>query len=158
MQNLAARIQPVTLTGLWVRLEPLSLAHTAGLTKACGYAEIWRYLRAELRDENDVEAWIAAALDEQRKGNELPFAIIDLQSGQPAGSTRYFTITQKDRGLEIGSTWLTPSVWRTPINSEAKYLLLEHAFERLGCIRVQFITEQSKRTLASCDRAARRDV
>jgi RimJ/RimL family protein N-acetyltransferase len=88
--------------------------------------------------DTNLKGWIAAALDEQQKGNELPFTIIGLQSGQVVGSTHYFTIAHKDRGLEIGSTWLTPSVWRTPINSEAKYLLLEHAIERLGCIRVQF--------------------
>jgi N-acetyltransferase len=151
MQTLTTPIQPVTLTGRWVRLEPLTLAHTAGLTNACRYEEIWRYLRVELKDGSDVEAWIAAAVEEQRKGNELPFAIIDRQSGRPMGSTRYFTIAQKDRGLEIGSTWLTPPAWRTPINSEAKYLLLRHAFESLGCIRVQFITdsrnERSRRAI-----------
>jgi RimJ/RimL family protein N-acetyltransferase len=74
-----------------------------------------------------------------------------LKSGDAVGSTRYFTIAAKDRGLEIGSTWLAPSVWRTAINSEAKYLLLEHAFETLGCIRVQFITdsrnERSRRAI-----------
>jgi RimJ/RimL family protein N-acetyltransferase len=141
MQNHTAPLKPVTLTGRYVRLEPLTLAHTARLANVCGYEEIWRYLRVELKHESEVQAWIAAALDEQEKGNELPFAIIDLQSGQAVGSTRYFTIAQKDLGLEIGSTWLTPSVWRTPINSEAKYLLLQYAFERLGCIRVQFITD-----------------
>jgi RimJ/RimL family protein N-acetyltransferase len=141
MQNHMASLEPVTLTDRYVRLEPLTLAHTAGLAKVYGHAEIWRYLRAELKNESEVEAWIAAALDEQAKGHELPFAIIDLQSGRVVGSTRYFTIAQKDRGLEIGSTWLTPAVWRTPINSETKYLLLRHAFENLDCIRVQFITD-----------------
>ena len=144
-------IEPVTLTGRWVRLEPLTPAHAAGLTEVCCHSEIWRYLRVELNNEHEVKGWIAAALDEQQKDQELPFAIIDLQSGRAVGSTRYFTRAHKDRGLEIGSTWLTPSVWRTPINSEAKYLLLEHAFERLGCIRVQFITdsrnERSRRAI-----------
>jgi N-acetyltransferase len=101
MQN-STPIQPITLTGRWVRVEPLALAHTARLV------EIWRYLRAELKTEDDVRAWIAAALDEQQKGNELPFAIIDLQSGRVVGSTRYFTIALKDPAVEIGSTtWLT---------------------------------------------------
>jgi N-acetyltransferase len=149
--NNTAPAERVTLTGRYVRLEPLSLLHTAGLANVCRHEEIWRYLRVELRNERDVETWIGAALDEQSRGNELPFAVIDLRSGCPVGSTRYFTIAQKDRGLEIGSTWLTPSVWRTPINSEAKYLLLQHAFESLGCIRVQFITdsrnERSRRAI-----------
>jgi hypothetical protein len=78
MQN-STPIQPITLTGRWVRVEPLALAHTARLVEVCRHAEIWRYLRAELKTEDDVRAWIAAALDEQQKGNELPFAIIDLQ-------------------------------------------------------------------------------
>jgi RimJ/RimL family protein N-acetyltransferase len=151
MPNLTTPIQPVALTGRWVRLEPLTFAHKAGLTEACGDAQIWQYLRVQLKNESDVETWIAAALDEQSKGNELPFAVVDLRSSRPVGSTRYFTVAQKDRGLEIGSTWLTSSVWRTPINSEAKFLLLQHAFESLGCIRVQFITdsrnERSRRAI-----------
>jgi N-acetyltransferase len=107
MQN-STPIQPITLTGRWVRVEPLALAHTARLVEVCRHAEIWRYLRAELKTEDDVRAWIAAALDEQQKGNELPFAIIDLQSGRVVGSTRYFTIALKDPAVEIGSTtWLT---------------------------------------------------
>src|SRR5438105_2308248 len=93
-QNHTAPLQPVTLTGRYVRLEPLSLSHIAGLAKACCYEEIWRYLRVELRNESDVEKWIGAALDEQIKGNELPFAVIDLLSGRAVGSTRYFTIAR----------------------------------------------------------------
>src|SRR5216683_3649586 len=142
MRDNSIAIEPVVLTGRWARLEPLTLAHADALANACAHAEIWRYLRAELSKREDVEAWITAALEEQRIGRELPFAIIDLESAEAVGSTRYFTIAAKDRGLEIGSTWLTPSVWRTPTNSEAKYLLLEHAFETLGCIRVQFITDK----------------
>ena len=130
--------------------------HAAGLVEACGHSEIWQYLRVELKNEEDVRNWIAAALDEQQKGIELPFAIVDLRSGRAIGSTRYFTTALKDHGLEIGATWLTPSVWRTPINSEAKYLLLEHAFEKLGCILVQFITDSRK--FASRNRTARSEV
>lgn len=158
MQNLTARVEPVTLTGRYVRLEPLTLAHTAGLTKACGYAEIWRYLRAELRDENDVEAWIAAALEEQRKRNELPFAIIDLQSGQPVGSTRYFTIAQKDRGLAIGSTWLTPSAWRTPNKLGSQVSTSAKRVREPGLHTGPIHYRQSQRTLTSCDRTARSDA
>jgi RimJ/RimL family protein N-acetyltransferase len=151
MQDTAIAIERVVLTGRRVRLEPLTLAHAIDLSRICVHAEIWRYLRAELRTTSDVESWIAIALEEQKMGFEVPFAIIDLKSGNAVGSTRYFTIAAKDRGLEIGSTWFTPSVWRTAINSEAKYLLLAHAFETLGCIRVQFITdsrnERSRRAI-----------
>ncbi len=134
-------LEPITLVGRWVKLEPLALAHLSGLAAVSDAEEIWRYLRADLRRPSDLEAWISAALEEQRAGAELPFAIIEQSSGKQVGSTRFFTTWWKDKGLEIGSTWLTPSVWRSPINSESKYLLLEYAFEKLDCIRVQLVTD-----------------
>jgi RimJ/RimL family protein N-acetyltransferase len=84
--------------------------------------------------------WISAALQEQAAGIVLPFAIIDLASGYAVGSTRYMAIVIRDRGLEIGWTWLSPFVQRTGVNTECKYLLLRHAFETLGAIRVQLKT------------------
>ena len=87
-----------------------------------------------------IEAWISAALQEQAVGMVLPFAIIDLATGYAVGSTRYMTIAVRDRGLEIGWTWLSAQVQRTGVNTECKYLLLRHAFETLGAIRVQLKT------------------
>lgn len=151
MLNSGLAITPVSLTGRWVRLEPLDTHHAEHLTQAADDEEIWRYLRAELRSRQQVDEGIASALEQQRKGEELPFAIIHLASGQAVGSTRYFLTAQRDRGLEIGSTWLTPTLWCTPVNSECKYLLLQHAFETLGCIRVQLVTdtrnERSRRAI-----------
>ena len=89
----------------------------------------------------EMEAWIALALDAQERGTEVPFAIRDRGTGQVLGSTRYLNIMPKDRGLEIGWTWLTGAARRTSVNTECKYLLLRHAFETLGAIRVQLKTD-----------------
>jgi RimJ/RimL family protein N-acetyltransferase len=89
-----------------------------------------------------VESAVNDALVARDRGNELPFVIRDLDTGALVGSTRYLDISVANRGLEIGWTWLNPSVWRSRVNSECKYLLLSHAFEALGAIRVQLKTDQ----------------
>ncbi len=135
-------VEPVSLAGRWVRLDPLRPEHAPDLARAAADEEIWRYMPRHLRTLDDVQEWIAAALHDQAAGIALPFAIIDQASGQAIGSTRYLDIRPRDRGLEIGWTWLRRSCWRTPVNTESKYLLLRHAFETLGCIRVQFKTHR----------------
>jgi hypothetical protein len=85
--------------------------------------------------------WVLDILVTRRKGTDLPFVAIHLASGRVAGATRYLNIMPKDRGLEIGGTWYGPEFQRTPVNTECKYLLLRHAFETLGCIRVQLKTD-----------------
>ncbi len=134
-------VQPVTLTGKLVRLEPLSMDHVEELFKTAQDPDIWTYMSADpSRSVADMQAWVAAALHKQRIGTELPFAIRDLTLGYLCGSTRYLDIVPHDHGLEIGSTWLGVSARHTGINTECKYLLLKHAFETLGAIRVQFKT------------------
>ncbi len=134
-------IAPVTLSGRFVRLEPLQKKHAFDLFAAAQDPVLWTYMSAHLNDSpSAIEAWIYAALREQAVGMALPFAIIDLASGSAVGSTRYMTIAIRDRGLEIGWTWLSPLVQRTGVNTECKYLLLRHAFETLGAIRVQLKT------------------
>jgi N-acetyltransferase len=134
-------IAPVTLSGRFVRLEPLQMKHASDLFTAAQDSAIWTYMSAHLNGSLPaIEAWISAALQEQAAGMVLPFAIIDLASGYAVGSTRYMTIAVRDRGLEIGWTWLSPQVQRTGVNTECKYLLLRHAFETLGVIRVQLKT------------------
>lgn len=144
-------IEPLTIAGRWVRLEPLALRHAAGLAAVADDAEIWRYLSSGLLGTEQFEAWIAEAQAQQEAGTALPFAIIERAAGRVVGSTRYLNIMRKDRGLEIGWTWLARSVWRTAVNSECKYLLLRHAFERLGGMRVQLKTdarnERSRRAI-----------
>jgi N-acetyltransferase len=135
-------VQPITIEGSYVRLEPLTQAHAEGLAAISADEAIWRYYPSSLLTLTDVQAWIDIALARRAAGTSLPFAILDKASGRALGSTRYMNIMPHDRGLEIGATWLAAPVWRTAVNSECKLLLLRHAFETLGCIRVQLKTDR----------------
>ncbi len=115
-------------------LEPLRPEHVAGLRAAAADECAWRYMTT-----TDVEAWLASAFAEQATGVRAPFAI--LRGGAPVGSSSYLTLAPEHLRLEIGHTWLTPSAWGTGANTEAKYLLLRHAFEVLGYRRVEFKTD-----------------
>lgn len=135
-------VKPVTLSGRFVRLEPLSEDHVAGLTAVGLEDDIWQYMvYGDIRNEDDIRGWVRDILALAAEGTDLPFAVIDLASGCVAGATRYIDIRPAHRGLEIGGTWYGAAYRRTPVNTECKYLLLEHAFERLGCIRVQLKTD-----------------
>jgi RimJ/RimL family protein N-acetyltransferase len=135
-------IEPVTLTGRYVRLEPLSLDHAPGLWAVGHDADIWRFMPYGPIDSLDrMKWWIGEMLRRQAAGDDLPFAVIDLANGQPIGATRYMTIERAHRSLEIGGTWYGKAFQRTAANTESKYLLLRHAFETLGCVRVQFRTD-----------------
>jgi RimJ/RimL family protein N-acetyltransferase len=145
-------IQPITLTGRGVRLEPLSLDHALGLAAVGNEPEIWTYMPYGIIDTLDkMRGWVAEMLSRQDRGSDLPFAVIDLVSGQPIGASRYMTIERAHRSLEIGGSWLGRAHRHTAANTESKYLLLRHAFENLGCVRVQFRTdlrnERSQRAL-----------
>jgi len=133
--------RPVTLEGRHVRLEPLSLAHQDGLCAVGLDAELWRWAQTSLATPADMRAYIETALTWQAQGTALPFAIVARATGQVVGSTRYANIERADRRLEIGWTWIARAAQRTPVNTEAKYLLLRHAFEVLGCNRVEFKTD-----------------
>lgn len=136
------QIKPLTLTGKVVRLEPLSLAHVPDLCKVGLDDDIWRYmLYGWVRTEADMRRWVETMLAWQERGSDLPFAVVHLASGQAIGATRYLEIRPADRGVEIGGTWYGKAYQRTAVNTESKYLLLKHAFEDLGCIRVQFKTD-----------------
>ena len=132
-------IAPVTLTGRVVRLEPLSEQHAPDLTVAAHDERIWRYmLYAYPEDEEKMLAWVRDILARQAAGADLAFAVIHLASGRAIGATRYLEIRPEHRSLEIGGTWYATGFQRTAVNTECKYLMLKHAFEVLGCIRVQF--------------------
>ena len=133
--------RPVTLEGRHVRLEPLSLAHHDRLCAVGLDAELWRWGLRTLATPADMRAYIETALTWQAQGTAVPFAIVARATGQVVGSTRYANIERADRRLEIGWTWLARAAQRTPVNTEAKYLLLRHAFDVLGCIRVEFKTD-----------------
>jgi RimJ/RimL family protein N-acetyltransferase len=136
-------IQPVTLAGRFVRLEPLSEAHIPGLALAGQDESIWRYMRYGLLTTPErMAAWVRYMLDLQSHGGDLPFAVIHLPDQQVAGATRYLNINRHDRNLEIGGTWYGLQYQRTVVNTESKYLLLQHAFESLGCLRVQIKTDE----------------
>ncbi|HLB48982.1 MAG TPA: GNAT family protein [Anaerolineales bacterium] len=142
----------MTLAGRFVRLEPLSLDHVSALWPAGNEPEIWTYMPYATIDSPDkMRAWVEEMLRRQAKGNDLPFAIVDIASGQAGGATRYMTIERTHRSLEIGGTWLGKAFRGTAANTESKYLLLRHAFEVLSCVRVQFRTdlrnERSQRAL-----------
>jgi RimJ/RimL family protein N-acetyltransferase len=136
-------IKPVTLTGRVVRLEPLSQAHAPDLTIVGQDDSIWAYIPyPPVHSEADMRAWVDDMLARQARGTDLPFAVVHLASGRAIGATRYMDIQPANRGLEIGGTWYGRAFQRTAVNTEAKYLLLGHAFESLGCIRVQLKTDQ----------------
>lgn len=134
-------IEPVTLEGNLVRLEPLRRDQWEGLWEAGQFEQIWTYMSSKMSKPEDAQTFIELALKNQAEGTELPFVIVNKQTGKIIGSTRFLNLSHKDRGLEIGYTWLTPSVWKTAINTECKLLLLRHCFEDLGCIRVQLKTD-----------------
>ena len=134
--------QPVALTGRFARLEPLTHEHAEDLLAAGRDPSIWRYMPSPpFENVAAVKTWIDAALAEHRTGAQIPFATIRLADNRAVGSTRYLTIRREHRGLEIGWTWLATDAQRTPLNTECKLLLLTHAFEQLGALRVEFKTD-----------------
>jgi len=134
-------IAPVILEGRRVCLEPLSLAHQTGLATVGLDEELWRWIPTPVRTSEEMSAYIVTALDEQSRGVSLPFALIEKSSGRAIGCTRYGNIDRTHHRVEIGWTWVAPAWQRTGVNTEAKYLLLRHAFETLGCMRVELKTD-----------------
>ena len=134
-------IEPITLAGCHVRLEPLSPAHQEALVKAACDGELWTLPYTVVPSPETIVEYISKTLQEQERGFEQPFVIIDVHGNRIVGSTRYTRIDAANRQREIGYTWLATSAQRTPINTEAKYLLLKNAFEDQGCIRVEFMTD-----------------
>ncbi len=135
------RWEAAALEGRRVRLEPLSEQHAEGLWAASRDPQTWRWLpvfQPQTRDA--LDAWIAAALAAATTGSEIPFATVTRDTGV-VGSTRFLALRPEHRSVEIGWTWLHPSVWATGANVEAKLLMLHHAFETWGCRRVELKTD-----------------
>jgi RimJ/RimL family protein N-acetyltransferase len=141
--TVSARLDAVSLEGRLVRLEPLEFHHVPRLAEVALDPEIWRWTIARPTTEDELRAWAATAIAAREAGTELPFATIDVASDRPIGSSRYLNIVPEHRRLEIGWTWVAPDWQRTGANREAKLLMLEHAFERLGCRRVEFKTDSN---------------
>lgn len=132
----------VTLTGKYVRLEPMTEAHIPALAEIGVGQAFWDFMvYGRMETEEDMSGWVKEILARAEKGTDLPFVAIHLASGRVAGATRYLNIMPNDRGLEVGGTWYGTEFQRTAVNTECKYLLLKHAFETLGCIRVQLKTD-----------------
>jgi RimJ/RimL family protein N-acetyltransferase len=142
------------LDGRLVRLEPLATDHEEGLWRASRDPETWRWLSiAQPRTRAELRAYLDEALAHGADGSELPLATILRADHRLVGSTRFLALRPEHRSVEIGWTWLTPEAWGTGANVEAKLLMLEHAFETLGCLRVELKTdarnERSRRALAA---------
>jgi N-acetyltransferase len=135
------RVEPVVLEDEHVRLEPLALSHLDGLCEIGIVEELWRWIPTQVTTREAMKAYVELALTERANGVSMPFAQIERASGRVIGSTRYMNIEKNHRRLEIGSTWIAPAWQRSAINTEAKYLLLRHAFEDLGCMRVELKTD-----------------
>lgn len=134
-------VAPITLQGDIVRLEPLALSHVDDLARVAFDADLWRWVPTQVTNRQELEAYVAEALDEQARGVSLPFAVIEKQGGRAIGSTRYGAISRADRRLEIGWTWYGRAWHRSGVNTESKLLLLRHAFDALGAIRVELKTD-----------------
>lgn len=136
------RWQTPTLEGRIVRLEPLAARHADELYAASRDPRIWRWLPiVQPQTPADWRAWLDDALARVESGLDLAFATVLCDTGAAVGSTRFLALRPEHRSVEIGWTWLTPSAWGTGANTEAKLLQLEHAFDVLGCRRVEFKTD-----------------
>jgi RimJ/RimL family protein N-acetyltransferase len=131
----------VRLEGDLVVLEPLEEEHAEGLWEAAQGRETWCWLPHVATTRERFDAWVAESIEATNADREGVFAIRDRRRGETVGSSRYLNVRRADRCVEIGSTWLNPSAWRTGVNVETKLLMLGHAFEALGCVRVELKTD-----------------
>jgi N-acetyltransferase len=141
-----------TLEGELVRLEPMTREHENGLWEASRDERTWTWLSIDQpRTREEMSAYVDAALANAAAGTELPLVTIRREDDRVVGSTRFLALRPEHRSVEIGWTWLHPDAWGTGVNIEAKLLMLEHAFERLGCLRVELKTdarnERSRRAM-----------
>jgi RimJ/RimL family protein N-acetyltransferase len=134
-------VAPIVLEGRRVRLEPLAKGHLAGLAAVGLDPELWRWIPTPVRTMEEMAGYIETALRDQEQGTSLPFALAEKSTGRLMGSSRYGNIDRTHRRVEIGWTWVAREWQRTAVNTEAKYLLLKHAFESLGCIWVELKTD-----------------
>jgi RimJ/RimL family protein N-acetyltransferase len=139
--SLPTPLDPVTLEGRLVRLEPMSTRHLDGLERIGLDPLLWQWTVARPTDRATLEAWMATAMANAAAGSELPFVTVERASGRPIGSSRYMSIVAEHLRLEIGWSWVARAWQRSGANREAKLLMLGHAFEALGCHRVEFKTD-----------------
>jgi len=135
------KIEPTEIKGIRATLAPLVEDHLHALYEAAKHPDIWTFLPQKIKTIEDTATIIQKALQQKESGLEFPFVVIDQDTSQIVGSTRFLNISLPNRQLEIGWTWYNPSVWRSRINTECKYLLLQYSFEVLGMVRVQFCAD-----------------
>ena len=141
MSRAPLEINPTTLEGTRVRLEPLTTAHVDALCAAGLHEELWRWIPSPVRNRDEMKSYVETALQAQAAGTALPFVVVERATGEVVGSTRFANIDKINRHVEIGWTWVSPRRQRTYVNTEAKVLLMRHAFETLGCLRVELKTD-----------------
>ncbi len=132
---------PVTLTGRFVTLVPLTAGHRDGLQQAAADGELWKLFFTMVPRPDDMPAWMESALSLQQKNEALIFTVFENFSGKIVGTSRYCNLDPQNQRLEIGHTWYARRVQRTAVNTECKLLLLGHAFQQLKCIAVEFRTD-----------------
>ena len=132
----------ITLTGKKIRLRPLQASDAEVLVKAAADGQLWSLPYTAIPSKETIEEYISLAIKGRDAGSVIPFVVEDLATNRVIGSTRYWKIDLNNRKLEIGHTWYSQSFQRTHVNTEAKYLLLQYAFEKLNCVRVQFTTDE----------------
>jgi len=142
MKHTPMIIDPITLSGQYVRLEPLSMSHYDALWAIGQDAELWKWTPYQITTPDKMHAYIKAALDGREIGTALPFVTIWQATNEIVGSTRFGNIDTGNRHVEIGWTWIDHKWQRTPVNTEAKFLMLQHAFEKWHCLRVEFKTDE----------------
>jgi len=150
--SLAGPFTPEVLEGRRVRMEPLDLdQHFDGLLAIALDPDIWRWTMNQLTSRSELSDYLDTALREQREGRSVPFATRDLVTGRLAGCTRFANIDARNRRVEIGWTWIGVPFRRSHVNTEAKYLMFRHAFERWSCVRVELkanaANERSRRAM-----------
>jgi N-acetyltransferase len=142
MISLLMNLDAVTLEGRFVRLEPLALTHVDPLAAVGLDPDLWKWTTTSLRTPDEMREYVQSAVDDRAAGRALPFATIERATGTTIGCTRFANISVSDKRVEIGWTWVAGPWQRTPVNTEAKLLMLRHAFESLGCIRVELKTDR----------------
>lgn len=135
------KVEPITLGGQFIRLIPLEIEHAETLYNIGSNKEIWRWTTTNIENFGDMQKYVETAIKEREKGISLPFVIIGKDSKEIVGSSRFGFISTENRSAEIGWTWINPKWQRTYVNTEAKLLMLTHAFETWKCIRIEIITD-----------------
>ena len=136
-------VTPVKLSGSVVRLDPIRHEHAELFWEVAknNLDDIFRWIPYRMQTRDDFQLLVAKALQEQERGESVVFTTVEISSGRVLGSTRFMNIDRNNRRVEIGSTWIAPAWQRTAVNTEAKYLMLRHAFEVWGCFRVELKTD-----------------